>query len=128
MFTTPPAELQTVLEQPFSTPEESKAPPAFGSQPWGSHCEYTSQKAPGAKVVFIIYEDATAPVAKQTFDKLSMWFQPKSRPTVGDSAYIDASQAIHGLKGLVRYYISIDPANEKQLTDLAASVATRITP
>jgi hypothetical protein len=30
------------------------------------------------------------------------------------------------LKGKVRYYISIDPANEKQLKDLATTVAAGI--
>ncbi|MGH9683721.1 MAG: hypothetical protein ACRD4S_08945 [Candidatus Acidiferrales bacterium] len=121
-----PAQIQKILGQPFSAPAESKAPPAYGQQPWGSHCEYASQKGPNTKVVFIVYEDASAPVAKQTFDKLSMWFAPKSKPSIGDSAYIDASHAIHVLKGKVRYYVSINPANEKQLNDLATLVAGRI--
>ena len=31
---------------------------------------------------------------------------------------MDSSHAIHVLKGKVRYYISIDPENEKQIKDL----------
>ncbi len=120
------AQIQKVLGQPFGKPTESKFPPAYGKQPWGSHCEYTSQKGPHVRVVFIVYVDVSASEAKQTFDRLSMWFAPKSKPAIGDSAYMDASHAIHVLKGKVRYYISIHPANEKELKDLAASVAARI--
>lgn len=118
-----PAQIQKVLGQPFGAPAASKAPPAFGKQPWGSHCEYTSQNGPRTRVIFIVYEDASALVAKQTFDTLSMWFAPKSKPPIGDSAYLDARHAIHVLKGNARFFISIEPQNEKQLKDLAASVA-----
>ncbi|HEV2224865.1 MAG TPA: hypothetical protein VGR84_17875 [Candidatus Acidoferrales bacterium] len=121
-----PAQIQKVLGQPFGAPGESKWPPAYGKQPWGTQCQYNSQKGPDTKVTFIVYFEQTAAVAKQTFDKLSMWFPAKSKPAIGDSAYMDNSHAIHVLKGKVRYYISIDPANEKQAKDLAASIAARI--
>jgi hypothetical protein len=128
-----PAQIQKVFGQPFGTPSQTKAPPAYGQQPWGVHCDYSSQKGPDASVTFIAYADASAAVAKQTFDRLSMWFPAKSKPSgIGDSAYIDNRNAIHVLKGQVRYYISIDspgsftPAKEKQLKDLALSVAAKI--
>ena len=121
-----PAQIQKVLGQPFGAPGESKWPPAYGKQPWGTQCQYDSQKGPETKVTFIVYIEQTAAEAKQTFDKLSMWFPAKSKPAIGDSAYMDNSHAIHVLKGKVRYYISIDPANEKQAKDLAASIAARI--
>ncbi|HEV2222458.1 MAG TPA: hypothetical protein VGR84_05595 [Candidatus Acidoferrales bacterium] len=121
-----PAQIQKVLGQPFGAPVESKWPPAYGKQPWGTQCQYNSQKGPDTKVTFIVYFEQTAAEAKQTFDKLSMWFPAKSKPAIGDSAYMDNSHAIHVLKGKVRCYISIDPANEKQVKDLATSVAGRI--
>ena len=122
-----PAQIQKVLGQPFGAPAEGKWPPAYGKQPWGTQCQYDSQKkGPETKVTFIVYFEQTAGEAKQTFDKLSMWFPAKSKPAIGDSAYMDNSHAIHVLKGKVRYYISIDPANEKQAKDLAASIAARI--
>jgi len=121
-----PAQIQKVLGQPFGAPGESKWPPAYGKQPWGTQCQYDSQKGPNTKVTFIVYFEQTAAEAKQTFDKLSMWFPAKSKPAIGDSAYMDNSHAIHVLKGKVRYYISIDPANEKQAKDLATSIAGRI--
>jgi len=41
-----------------------------------------------------------APDAKQTFDKLMMWYQVRPGPSgIGDSAYIESQGAIHVLKG-----------------------------
>ena len=121
-----PAQIQKVLGQTFGAPEETKAPPAYGQQPWGSNCSYSSQTGSKVAVTFIVYVDASPAEAKQTFDKLSMWYEPKSKPSIGDSAYIDSHGAIHVLKGKVRYFISIDPGNEKQSKDLATDVASRI--
>lgn len=121
-----PAQIQKVLGEPFGAPQEGKWPPAYGKQPWGTQCRYASQKGPNTKVTFIVYIEQSAAEAKQTFDKLSLWFPAKSKPAIGDSAYMDTSHAIHVLKGKVRFYISIDPANEKQAKDLAASIAARI--
>lgn len=121
-----PAEIEKVLGQPFGAPSESKAPPAYGVAPWGSHCDYASEKGSKTHVTFIVYADATAAQAKQTFDSLSLWFAPKSKPAIGDEAYIDSGHAIHVRKGKVRYYISLEPANEKQLKDLATDVASRM--
>ncbi|HLV94210.1 MAG TPA: hypothetical protein VKS44_03380 [Candidatus Acidoferrales bacterium] len=121
-----PAQIQKVLGQPFGAPTVGAWPPAYGQQPWGSQCRYSSQKGPHVAVNFIVYLDASPAEAKQTFEKLAMWFAPKSKPAIGDSAYIDKDGAIHVLKGKVRYYISLDPQNEKQMKDLAASIAGRI--
>jgi hypothetical protein len=127
------AQIQKVLGQAFGAPSKSKAPPAYGVQPWGVHCDYSSQKETNVSVTFIAYAESSAAVAKQTFERLSMWYPAKSKPSgIGDSAYIDNQNAIHVLKGQVRYYISIDspgdfsPAKEKQLKDLALSVAAKI--
>jgi len=121
-----PAQIQQVLGQPFGAPKKDQAPPAYGKQPWGSNCRYSSQKG-GLTVTFIVYVEASASEAKETFDKLSMWYQAKSKPSgIGDSAYIDSKDAIHVLKGNVRYFIQLDPKNEKQLKDLAVSVASHI--
>jgi hypothetical protein len=121
-----PAQIQKTVGQPFGAPKETKAPPAYGKQPWGAHCEYNSRNAPDVTVTFIVYVDASASQAKQTFDMLSMWFPAKSKEAIGDAAYIDKEGAIHVLKGKVRYFISIDPANEKKLKDLATAVAAGI--
>jgi hypothetical protein len=121
-----PAQIQKVVGQPFSAPIMTAAPPAFAKQSWGSNCRYSSQDGEHVLVSLIVYMDESPAEAKQTFDKLSLWYAAKSKPAVGDSAYIDSHGAIHGLTGKVRYYISLDPQNEKQLKDLAASVAAMI--
>ena len=64
-----PAQIQKVLGQPFGAPSETKAPPAYGMQPWGSNCRYSSQQGSHTTVTFIVYVDASAAEAKQTFDK-----------------------------------------------------------
>jgi hypothetical protein len=121
-----PAQIQKVLGQPFGAPSVTQAPPAYAKQAPGSNCRYSSQNGGHVVVTLIVYVNASPAEAKQTFEKLSMWYPAKSKPAIGDSAYIDSGGAIHVLKGKVRYFISIDPANEKQLKDLAVSVAARI--
>lgn len=120
-----PAQIQKVLGQAFGAPSETNAPPAYGNNPWGSNCRYSSQSGAHREVTFIIYVDASPAEAKQTFEKLRVWYMPKSKPAIGGSAYVDAKGAIHVLKGKVRYYISLDPANEKQIEDLALAIAAR---
>ena len=74
------------------------------------------------QIVFIIYEDPSAAVAKETFNKLSMFFRPNTSVAgVGDSD-IDSKHAIHVLAGTVRYFINISTENEKQVKDLATWV------
>lgn len=121
-----PSQIQKIVGRPFGAPVDTKALPAYAGQSWGSNCSYASQTGGHSTVTFIVYVDASAAEAKQTFEKLSAWYTPKSKPPVGDSAYIDKDGAIHVLKGKVRYYISLEPKNEKQMTDLATSIAARI--
>jgi hypothetical protein len=141
-----PAQLKKTVGQPFGTPQKSTAPPAFAGQPSGTQCEYAAQKGPAVKAAFIAYVDSSAAQAKQTFDRLSAFYRPKSKPAIGDGAYMDANGAIHVLKGRVRFFIAIEPggtskinpflswmnhgqsssdtpAKEKQVKDLAALVA-----
>lgn len=141
--------LEKNLGQTFDAPKKSTAPAAFSGQPAGTQCEYSSKDGRAIKVVFISYVDPSATQAKQTFDRLSAFYSPKSKPAVGDSAYIDSNGAIHVLKGRIRYYIAIEPegtskfapflswalkghsssgtpAQDKQMEHLAASVAAKI--
>ena len=121
-----PAQIQKVTGSAFGAPSVTPAPPAFGQQPWGSHCTYSSHSAGHMAVDFIVYSDASPAEAKQTFQRLSLWFPPKSKPAIGDSAYLDSQGAIHVLRGKTRFYISVTPRNDKQVTDLAASVAAQM--
>lgn len=122
-----PAQIQKVFGQPFGEPGKTQALPAFGKEPWGTHCTYDSQKGAKVRVDFIIYTDASAAEAKQTFERLMMWFPAKSKPSgIGDSAYIDSRGAIHVLKGKTRYFLSTNPGDENHLKDLASSVAAQL--
>jgi hypothetical protein len=141
-----PAQLQSALTATFAAPEKSRAPAPFIGQSAGTHCEYKSDKA-AAKVVLIAYVDPSESQAKTNFDILAKWFEPASKPSVGDSAYMDSKGAIHVLKGKVRYFIAIEPigtpkaapympwatpsgtaspAKQQVLTSLAATVASEL--
>jgi hypothetical protein len=124
-----PAQLEKTIGRPFTMAEKKAAPPAFRNQPEGMNCGFSSTgKAAGIHVTLIAYVDASLAQAKDTFDKLAMYFKPKSKPPIGDSAYIDGEGAIHVLKGKVRFYIEVEPARpmEKQQNDLAILVADEI--
>jgi hypothetical protein len=129
----PASQLQKTLRQSFGTPQRGTAPAAYPGLPSGTECDYRSPQGFARMVVFIAYVDPSPALAKQTFDKLSTYFAPKSRRAgIGDSAYIDDAYAIHVLKGRMRYYINIvpigtfTPEKEQQLRDLAAWVAAQI--
>jgi hypothetical protein len=128
-----PALLEKVLGQPFDhEPAETKMPPAYAGA-WGSNCQYHSKKPAsqgGVRVEFLVYQESSAAEAKQTFDKAAVFFADpsKGKPSIGDSAYwqrTDSEPSIHVLKGKVHFSLSIDPANQKELTNLAVALASR---
>jgi len=125
-------QLQKTLGQPFGAPSKSSALPAYSGQAAGTNCGYSSEKGVPTDVTLIVYVDRSPTEAKQTFDKLSAFYPATSKPVgIGDSAYIDHNQAIHVLKGKIRYFISVssnaaDAVKEKQAQDLAALVAEQI--
>jgi len=127
-----PQQLQKTLGQPFGAPQKATAPSPYRGLNSGTNCQYTSQKNGSQGVTFIVYVDHSPAEAKQTFEKLSAWYPAISKPSgIGDSAYIDKSHAIHVLKGSVRYFIDVgssasDAVRDKQVQDLAASVAAQI--
>ena len=124
-------QLQKTLGQTFGAAQKASAPPAYRGQSAGTNCRYSDQGG-RHEVVFIVYVDGSADEAKQTFDKLSLWYPASSKPSgIGDSAYIDESHAIHVLKGAVRYFISpgsgaSDAVRDKQAQDLATAVAAQL--
>ena len=126
----PPDQLHKVLGQGYAAPEKSVAPPPYAANPPGTQCVYSADKGP--KVIFIVYVDPSVSLAKETFSKLSLFYSPSTPAAgIGDSAYVDRRHAIHVLAGKVRYFIDISiqnstPANDKQLKDLAGSVAGQL--
>lgn len=123
-----PDQLQKTLGQAFGAAEKGTWPAPYAGQPAGTKCEYSSMKS-RLHVTFIVYVDSSPAQAKQNFDKLSMWFPAKSKPAIGDSAYIDTKGAIHVLKGRMRYFFQVDASggsSDKAVQDLANVVASEI--
>jgi len=122
-----------VLGQPFGPPAKTTAPAAFRDSPTGTDCAYQTENGIPRNLLFRIYVETSPEVAKVTFNKLSKFYEP-NRTVAGnwDSAYLDASHAIHVQKGKVRYYLNLDPIGtdtakaEKQLKDLATWVAGQL--
>lgn len=128
------AALEKALGQPFQDePSETKSPPAYDGA-WGWSCQYSSRKPAsqgGVRVDLLIYEEASAAEAKQTFDKAAVFFidSSKPKPSIGDSAYwqsTDKGPAIHVLKGKVHFSFQIDPPKEEPLKHLATALAERL--
>lgn len=139
------AQLEKTFGVPFAAPDRSQAPAPYRNIPPGTQCEFKAQKGPAIKVVFIVYVDPSAAVAKQTFEQLEMWFPAKSKPAIGDAAYLDKKGGVHVLKERVRFYIAVEAAgaskgspyfgsagasggaaNEKAVQSLATEVAGKI--
>jgi hypothetical protein len=128
----PIALLAKTLGEPFDDdPVETKSPPAYKGA-WGSACQFFSKLTKGhqTRVDFMVYVEASAADARQAHDKPAMIFEDKSKPRpsgIGDSAYWDSiddeEPQIHVLKGKVHFSLGIQPANDKQLQNLAAAVA-----
>lgn len=129
--------LEKTFGEKFDEPSASKTPPAYDGA-WGSSCQYFS-KPPFAhghqtRVDFMVYVEASAAEAKQTFDKAAVFFKDNSKPPlsgIGDSAYWNTATGegepvIHILKGKVHCQLGSQPANAKQLKDLATALATRL--
>ena len=129
----PAAQLAKMLEQTFGQPTKSTAPAAYANSPTGTDCTYQTGSGPRRTVLFRIYVESSPAAAKETFNKLSVFYGP-NKAVAGnwDSAYLDSRHAIHVQKGNVRYYLNLNPIGsdtakaDKQLTDLATSVAGQL--
>lgn len=129
----PAAQLAKVLEQPFGSPLKTVAPAAFRNSPEGTDCTYKTEKGSSRTLLFRIYVESSPAAAKETFNKLSLFYGPNTAVTgPWDSAYLDAHHAIHVQKGKARYYLNLNPAGadtaktDKQLKDLATGVAGQL--
>lgn len=120
-----PAQVEKVVGQPFGAPKKIALIPPFGNK-WGSHCIYKSLKDENVVVDFLVYVTASPAQAKQWFDMGAAAGKQKSKPAIGDSAYVDSNEEVYVVKSNVLYSITMARGNLKQKQDLAASVASRI--
>lgn len=98
---------------------------------WGWSCTYHGRSPGGVRVDFSVYSETSTAKAKQDFDTYAVAADgSKGKPSIGDSAYwvepTKTTLSIFVLKGKVHFSITMHPANEKQLKDLAAAVAAGI--
>ncbi len=129
----PQAQLTKVMEQPFGAPAKTTAPAASQDGITGTDCTYQTSSGAPRRILFRIYVDPSAAVAKDTFKRLSVFFSPNRAVTGNwDTAYLDSRHAIHVQKGKVRYYLNINPLGadaakaEKQLKVLADGIAGQL--
>jgi hypothetical protein len=106
---------------------------APGVQVAGSLRSRPSTKGHQTTVDFVIYTEASAAKAKQTFDQAAAFIKDKAKPTpsgLGDEAYWgltdDEPAMLHVLKGKSHYSLELEPANDSKLLELAAAVSARI--
>jgi hypothetical protein len=125
-----PTMLEKTIGDSFRADTPQKALPMYGGAS-GWSCSYHGTSPGGVRVDFAIYAEESAAKAKQDFDKYSIAADnSKEKPSIGDSAYWVAptkiTLSIFVLKGKIHFSISMHPGNEKQLKDLASTVAARI--
>lgn len=133
-----PIMLREAFGQPVTgKPEAQKALPMYGGAS-GWNCTYSvGEPSQRVKVEFTVYTEASAAKAKQDFNTYSNAADvARGKPSIGDGAYwvepTKRTLALYVLKGKVHFslqaHFSLDvkPANEKQLSELAAAVAASI--
>lgn len=111
--------LQQAVGEPFGPPQSQVANSGGATVVTAANCTYTSQSGSGT-VTFIIFQDPSTSVAKNQFDNFKLSFPAAANGQIsglGDDAYIDTSDAVHVLKGDIRFYIAID---DSLLADSAA--------
>lgn len=129
----PIALLEKTIGEKFEDPPlETPAPPAYDG-PAGTSCQFFS-KPPFAlghetRVDFLVYQESSAKIAKDTFDKVAVYIADKSKgsPSVGDAAYWgvkdDEESWLYVLKGNTHFTLGMEPNNDTQLLGLATTLA-----
>ncbi|HXE61175.1 MAG TPA: hypothetical protein VN607_10735 [Gemmatimonadaceae bacterium] len=128
----PIALLENTFGEKFDDPPlETPAAPAYDG-PEGKSCQFFS-KPPFAlghqtRVDFVVYQESSAKVARDTFDKVKVYLADNSKgtPSIGDEAYwwvTDDESSLLVLKGNTHFSLGIQPKNEAQVMGLAATIA-----
>jgi|GEM_PF-6741419 len=130
----------SLLEQTFGekfddAPLETEAPPAYDGA-FGANCQFFS-KPPFARghqtrVDFIVYQEQSAAVAKDTFGKVAAFATERSKPAphIGDATYWAIKNGeeswIHVLKGNTHFAMGMQPDSDTELVSLATTVAGKL--
>lgn len=117
----------------FHDPDQGKAPPPWDGA-WGTSCEFSRMEpfpqGQDTRVDLAIYTEASAAVAKQTFDRLAAFSADKSKPNagIGDASYWATGDGkeptFNVLKGKTHFSVGMAyPVDEKRVLALAAAIA-----
>jgi hypothetical protein len=124
----PAAEVSKTLGHSYDPPQKSVAPRPFANTASGADCRYMRSNDPrDRKLFFRAYVDPSPAAAADLFARLAK-FSGKATPVagLGDEAYFDKDQGLHVRKGKVRFYLTMDDFDEKQLKDLASRVVGQL--
>jgi len=112
------------LGDAYGEPVKSVAPRPYSNTVAGTDCTYQSKQH---SLVFRIYVDPSAQVAKTLFAKLKLFLGAGSTAVagVGEEAYLDTRHGVHVRKGKVRFYLD-GGDTDQQRNDLANGIAAQL--
>jgi hypothetical protein len=124
----PAADVSKALGHAYDAPQKSVAPRPYANTAQGADCQYMRSKDPrNRKLFFRAYVDPSPAAATDLFARLGMFYSPKSPVAgLGDEAYFDRDHGLHVRKGKVRFYLTMDDFDEKQMKVLASEVVGRL--
>lgn len=122
----PAAQVSQVTGQGYDSPTKTVAPRPFPGTVQGTDCHYKQSKG-SAQILFRAYADPSASDATSLFARLSPYYSPQTPVQgLGDQAYLDPKHGLHVLKGSVRFFISMDTFDEKQIKALATGIVRQL--
>jgi hypothetical protein len=122
----PVAQVSQVTGQGYDSPAKTVAPRPFANTVEGTDCNYKQSKGTG-HILFRAYADPSPSEATSLFARLGTFYSPQTPvPGLGDQAYLDPKHGLHVLKGRVRFFISMDHFDEKQIKALAAGIVRQL--
>lgn len=122
----PVAQVSQVTGQGYDSPTKTVAPRPYANTVQGTDCNYKQTKGSG-HILFRAYADPSPSEATSLFARLGPFYSPQTPvPGLGDQAYLDPKHGLHVLKGRVRFFISMDNFDEKQIKALANGIVRQL--
>lgn len=122
----PVAQVSQVTGQGYDSPTKTVAPRPFANTVQGTDCSYKQSKGSG-HILLRVYADPSPSEATSLFARLKPYYSPPTLvPGLGDQAYLDPKHGLHVLKGRVRFFISMDNFDEKQIKALANGIVPQL--
>jgi len=97
-----------------------------------SHFQAAVRQGASNRVDFIVYQEKSASVARDTFHKVAAFVTDKSKTAhhIGDATYwalkSDEESSIHVLKRNTHFAMGVQPNSDTELVSVAATVASKL--